>query len=75
MDDQVLDIQVAGAVLNFQFEFSAAGAKTLGLQAVEGVNRTYYSDGTSAEYFWGTLMADETGALNVTGVSNTITVN
>lgn len=64
-----------GILFNFQFTFSAAGDKAVGLQDVDGVNRTYYSDGLSTEYLWGTLMADPDGNLNVTGVDNTITVN
>lgn len=65
---------VKGHLFNFQFTFGAAGLKHVGLQAVDTVNRTYYSDSTSTEYLWGTLMADEYGNLNVTGVDNTVLV-
>lgn len=65
----------AGILFNFQFTFGSAGTKAIGLQDVDGVNRTYYSDGASNEYLWGTLMADPDGNLNVTGVDNTVTVN
>lgn len=65
----------AGMLFNFQFTFGSAGTKSIGLQAVDGVNRTYYSDSSSTEYFWGTLMADADGNLNVTGVDNTVEIN
>lgn len=64
-----------GAIFNFQFDFTVAGTKTLGFQEVLGVNRTYFSDGASTEYFWGTLHADENGTLNDTSVGNTINVS
>ena len=45
----------SGALFNYQFSFGSAGVKTFGFQAVQGVNRTYYSDSSSTEYFWGTI--------------------
>lgn len=44
-----------GALFNFQFTFSAAGTKTFGFQQFQAVNRTYYSDSTSTEFFWGDI--------------------
>ena len=66
----------SGELFNFEFTFSAAGTKTLGFQAITGiVSRTYYTDSNAVPYnYWGTLHADETGALNVTDVPNSIVV-
>jgi len=55
-----------GALFNFEFEFSEAGLKTLGFQDVtaDTVKRTYYSDETLNEYFWGDISNDGTVAPN-----------
>jgi hypothetical protein len=42
-----------GALFNYKFTFGTAGVKTFGFQEFSGVNRTYYSDSTSTQYFWG----------------------
>ena len=42
-----------GALFNYQFTFSTPGLKTFGFEEVSGVNRTYYSDASATEYFWG----------------------
>lgn len=63
-----------GVLFNFAMTFGTRGEKHVGLQKFDVVNRTYYSDGASHEYFWGGLMADVYGSLNVEGVDNTIMV-
>jgi hypothetical protein len=62
-----------GILFSFQLTFSKPGLKRIGLQQVDGIKRSYYSDGDGTEYFWDTLMADEHGVLNV-AVDNTILV-
>jgi hypothetical protein len=62
-----------GIVFNFELTFSEPGLKRIGLQQADWIKRTFYTDGSSNEYFWGTLMADEYGVLNVV-VDNTILV-
>lgn len=67
---------ISGALFNFGMSFGVAGTYTLGFQQFAVVKRTYFSDAGAVEYFWGTLMADETGALagGIT-INNAIVVN
>lgn len=57
-----------GALFNFGMDFAAAGTYTLGFQEIEGVDRTYYTDGASNVYYWGDITN------NYAGVANSITV-
>lgn len=53
-----------GELFNFEVEFAQPGLVTLGFQELETVKRTYYSDDTSWEYYWGDISNDHPGALN-----------
>jgi flagellar hook assembly protein FlgD len=49
----------AAVLFNFQLTFSAAGTYNFGFQLNDGsFDQTYYSDGASNNYFWGTLQTD-----------------
>jgi len=54
----------SGALFSYQFSFGSAGTKTFGFEAVNVVNRTYYSDSTSTEFLWGDI--SNTGVSSVT---------
>ncbi len=68
-------IAATGPLFSFQVSFDHAGTASFGfVQTVGAVDRTYYTDSTSTNHFWGELMAGPDGTLNVTGVDNTIVV-
>jgi hypothetical protein len=54
-------ITASGALFNAQFRFSTAGTKTFGFQQLQSVKRTYYSDDTPTEYFWGDISNNQAG--------------
>lgn len=59
----------SGPLFNFEASFSAAGTYTLGfLQESGGIKRTYYSEGSGTEYFWGDI------SNNHAGIPSTVTV-
>jgi len=45
----------SGALFNIEFTFSEPGVKTFGFEQFRGVNRTYYSDASATEFFWGDI--------------------
>lgn len=55
----------SGALFNFEASFSTARTYTLGFQGSSGViSRTYYSDGSATEYFWGDITNNHAGVPN-----------
>ena len=42
----------SGALFNVQFTFATPGVKSFSFVAVDGIDRTYYSDSVSNHYFW-----------------------
>ena len=45
----------SGALFNVTFTFSEPGTKTFGFQEADAIKRTYYSDFSGTEYFWGDI--------------------
>lgn len=52
-----------GALFNVELTFPA-GVNVLGFQQMQGVSRTFYSDGAANEYFWGDSSNDHPGVPN-----------
>jgi hypothetical protein len=74
MDFNVTPIQstpasaAEGALFNFEVTFARAGSVRLGFEEFNQVKRTYFSDGSSTEYYWSDISNDHAGIANTIAV-------